>query len=257
MEPIRADAYRFWLCVSHFLQLTGAFWPGIINKFGKFLDWCTGWRQNLWNAVGGRPTRLTFLGPTFAFVKCGRVQTTAPRKAGTWHSVFHCESLYGAPNIIMCHYFPLFLLHFIFYYAGAWGFNKHDFLGIPGLSQDFYKNFKYPKNYFDKNTWQTVLIVLYFDSSERQQSLTEHENVRGAQRFQTPSYILSPLDSGPQQSLECPFLFLLSFLSGHSKNTAGNGGISLFFKHNCEFPMVAADELVECGGFCDFISGIG
>ena len=47
-----------------------------------------------------------------------------------------------------------------------------------------------------------VFVVLYFRLSERQQSLTEHENVRGAQRFQTPSYILSPLDSGPQQSLE-------------------------------------------------------
>ena len=58
-----------------------------------------------------------------------------------------------------------------------------------------------------------VFVVLYFRLSERQQSLTEHENVRGAQRFQTPSYILSPLDSGPQQSLERLISFLLSFLS--------------------------------------------
>lgn len=41
--------------------------------------------------------------------------------------------------------------------------------------------------------------------------------------IQTPSYILSPLDSGPQfYGLECPFLFLLSFLSGHSETPAGN-----------------------------------
>lgn len=40
--------------------------------------------------------------------------------------------------------------------------------------------------------------------------------------IQTPSYILSPLDHGPQKHfLECPFLFLLSFLSRAFGNTAG------------------------------------
>ncbi len=103
-----------------------------------------------------------------------------------------------------------------------------------------------------------VFVVLYFRLSERQQSLTEHENVRGAQRFQTPSYILSPLDSGPQQSLErlISFFSFPSFQS-RSKNTAGNGGVSLLFKHNCQFPMVGADELIECGGVGDFVSGGG
>ena len=62
-----------------------------------------------------------------------------------------------------------------------------------------------------------VFVVLYFDSSEGQNPMIGHLNVCGAQRFQTPSYILSPLDSGPRPSLECPFLFLLSFLSGHSE----------------------------------------
>ena len=32
--------------------------------------------------------------------------------------------------------------------------------------------------------------------------------------------------------------------------------IFLLFKHNCYFPMVAAYELVECGGSGDFVSGI-
>ena len=32
--------------------------------------------------------------------------------------------------------------------------------------------------------------------------------------------------------------------------------IFLLFKHNCDFPMVAAYELVECGGGSDFVSGI-
>ena len=62
-----------------------------------------------------------------------------------------------------------------------------------------------------------IFCVLYFDSSKGQNPMTRHLNVCGAQRFQTPSYILSPLDFGPQPSLECPFLFLLSFLSGHSE----------------------------------------
>ena len=33
--------------------------------------------------------------------------------------------------------------------------------------------------------------------------------------------------------------------------------IFLLFKHNCDFPMIAAYELIECGGGGDFISGIG
>lgn len=47
--------------------------------------------------------------------------------------------------------------------------------------------------------------------------------------IQTPSYILSPLDSGPQKYfLECLFLFLLSFLSGHSETPPGNRRCFLF-----------------------------
>lgn len=33
--------------------------------------------------------------------------------------------------------------------------------------------------------------------------------------------------------------------------------IFLLFKHNCDFPMIAADELIECGAGGDFISRIG
>lgn len=43
---------------------------------------------------------------------------------------------------------------------------------------------------------------------------------------QTPSYILSPLDSGPQPvSLECPISFSPFLPFGTLGNTAGDGGI--------------------------------
>ena len=46
---------------------------------------------------------------------------------------------------------------------------------------------------------------------------------------QTPSYILSPLDSGPQHiSLECPISFSPFLPFGTLGNTAGDGGIFLF-----------------------------
>ena len=103
-----------------------------------------------------------------------------------------------------------------------------------------------------------IFVVLYFRLSERQQSLTEHENVRGAQRFQTPSYILSPLDSGPQQSLERLISFspFLPFKAVRRIPPATAVFLLLFFKHNSQFPMVAAYELVECSGGGDFVSGI-
>ena len=102
-----------------------------------------------------------------------------------------------------------------------------------------------------------VFVVLYFRLSERQQSLTEHENVRGAQRFQTPSYILSPLDSGPQQSLERLISFspFLPFKAVRRIPPA-TAVFLLLFKHNCDFPMVAAYELVKGRGGGDFVSGI-
>ena len=44
--------------------------------------------------------------------------------------------------------------------------------------------------------------------------------------IQTPSYILSPLDSGPQKlSLECPISFSPFLPFGAFGNTAGNGGV--------------------------------
>ena len=46
---------------------------------------------------------------------------------------------------------------------------------------------------------------------------------------QTPSYILSPLDSGPQKtSLECPISFSPFLPFGTLGNTAGDGGVFLF-----------------------------
>ena len=48
---------------------------------------------------------------------------------------------------------------------------------------------------------------------------------------QTPSYILSPLDSGPQPvSLECPISFSPFLPFGTLGNTAGDGGI--FFQYD-------------------------
>ena len=45
---------------------------------------------------------------------------------------------------------------------------------------------------------------------------------------QTPSYILSPLDSGPQDfSLECPISFSPFLPFGTLGNTAGDGGVFL------------------------------
>lgn len=55
--------------------------------------------------------------------------------------------------------------------------------------------------------------------------------------IQTPSYILSPLDSGPQfYGLECPFLFLLSFLSGHSKTPAAIAGVFFIYQKRKTVP---------------------
>ena len=75
-------------------------------------------------------------------------------------------------------------------------------------------------------------VVLYFHLSKRQQSLIEHLNVRGAQRFQTPSYILSPLDSGPRTKFRMPISFSPFLPFRAFGNTAGNGGVFLFFKYN-------------------------
>ncbi len=62
--------------------------------------------------------------------------------------------------------------------------------------------------------------------------MTKCENTCGPPPgIQTPSYILSPLDSGDPEnfvSSECPFLFLLSFLSGHSE-TPPETAVYFFF----------------------------
>ena len=57
--------------------------------------------------------------------------------------------------------------------------------------------------------------------------MTEHLNVRGAQRFQTPSYILSPLDSGPQTEFRMAISFSPFLPFRPFGNTAGNGGVFL------------------------------
>lgn len=59
--------------------------------------------------------------------------------------------------------------------------------------------------------------------------MTEHLNVRGAQRFQTPSYILSPLDSGPQTEFRMAISFSPFLPFRPFGNTAGNGGVFLLF----------------------------
>jgi hypothetical protein len=59
--------------------------------------------------------------------------------------------------------------------------------------------------------------------------MTEHLNVRGAQRFQTPSYILSPLDSGPQAKFRMAISFSPFLPFRPFGNTAGNGGVFLLF----------------------------
>ena len=59
--------------------------------------------------------------------------------------------------------------------------------------------------------------------------MTEHLNVRGAQRFQTPSYILSPLDSGPQTKFRMAISFSPFLPFRPFGNTAGNGGVFLLF----------------------------
>ena len=51
-----------------------------------------------------------------------------------------------------------------------------------------------------------------------------HKSVRGAQRFQTPSYILSPLDSGPRTKFRMPISFSPFLPFRAFGNTAGNGG---------------------------------
>ena len=72
-----------------------------------------------------------------------------------------------------------------------------------------------------------VFCVLYFDSSKGQNPMTGHLNVCGAQRFQTPSYILSPLDFGPQPKFRMPISFSPFLPFRAFGNTAGNGGVFL------------------------------
>jgi len=110
--PARISAHRQGCREAHFVQLTDSVLMIFIHKFSKILDGRTGRRQNLGNAIGGRPTWLTFLGPTLAFIKCCWVQSTAPRKAGTRHSVLGCEFFDSTPNIFVCHIFPLFISPF-------------------------------------------------------------------------------------------------------------------------------------------------
>ena len=74
---------------------------------------------------------------------------------------------------------------------------------------------EHPEKYNYNNRYERML----------REPLTRRKTSVGAQGFQTPSYSLSPLDFGPKISLGCLFLFLLSFLSGHPENTAGNGGV--------------------------------
>ena len=57
--------------------------------------------------------------------------------------------------------------------------------------------------------------------------MTERVSVRGAQRFQTPSYILSPLDFGPRNKFRMAISFSPFLPFGPFGNTAGNGGVFL------------------------------
>lgn len=96
-------------------------------------------------------------------------------------------------------------------------------------------------------------VVLYFDSSKRQQSLTEHLNVRGAQRFQTPSYILSPLDSGPRHKFSRMTISFSPFLPFRSfENTAGNGGTFFIYQIQLPFPSVPCRQIGQMRQYPSF-----
>ena len=92
--------------------------------------------------------------------------------------------------------------------------------------------------------------MYYITIRQRKNSFIDHR----AQGFQTPSYILSPLDFGPKQQFRMPISFspFLPFKASE-KNTAEFSGVFLFsylFIKNTEyFPMFRTNKLVN--RYCD------
>ena len=71
--------------------------------------------------------------------------------------------------------------------------------------------------------------------------------------IQTPSYILSPLDRGPQNIfLECPISFSPFLPFGAFGNTAGNGGI--FFRYKNYFSNT--EKISQCALPTNWSTGI-
>lgn len=148
------------------------------------------------------PTRLSFLWPPFTFVKCGRIKSATFRKTRTRHSVLYCKAFYCTPHIIMGHLFlPMFILE---YYPCVLVYR--DF--IPYLLRKQWVPF--PRYYNKKQTTKSILKIFLTKHLTNRFLYTILIIVKGVKpddrcqkhlwgpEVQTPSYILSPLDSGPQ-----------------------------------------------------------
>lgn len=214
----------------------------LVDILGKILYFRPSWWQYFRYAIGRRPPWLPFLGPTLAFVKGRRVQSTAFCQAWTRHIMSHGKAFYCAPNIFVCHFpSPVILVSLPLMMAEEQILIQKNFMKISlSLQQVAFpriwseKAFSCPKilykNYFWQNSWQTRKNVLHFDSSKEPNQWPGASKLPQGPGIQTPSYILSPLDLGPwKHFLECPFLFLLSFLSGHSKHRRGNPAAFFYF----------------------------
>lgn len=226
---------------------------GRVDKFSKIGDICPRWRQYFWNTVGWRPAWLPFAGPAFAAVKRGRVQPTASGQSGTRHTVFIGKTFYCAPYIFVCHIILLwFCANLLNLYSDFMpntprpqqvpfprNINK---LGKKSRHQTHNK--KLSKKIFDNYSWQITNIVLHFDSSKGETPATRGSGI------QTPSYILSPLDSGPQPFLQfrmpisfSPFLPFRAF-----GNTAGQHRRRFFVVFTVQKPYnVCAMACCRCG----------
>ena len=199
-------------------------------EFGKILDTGTSWRQNFWNTVCRRPARLAFFGPTFAFVKCGWVQTTAFRQPRTRHTMFGCKAFYGPPDIFVCHFLSPVVKFGAYARCGTYVWYWFYSSSHPQTTRTISYFRRNPgflflkitlKNKFDKNTWQIAIYVLHFDSSKGATPAAGLKNPYWGPGIQTPSYILSPLDSGPQIQFRMPISFSPFLPFGAFGNTGG------------------------------------
>ena len=193
------------------------------NKFGKIFQWCACGRQYFRNTVRRRPPWLSLFGPAFAAVECCWVQTTAFCQSRTRHMMFHCKFFYCAPYIFVCHSILLLCYvsqsNILILVVNLNKFNLYLFLWNGA-------KINRPKNFLTIYLTNVFLCIIFrFVKGAKPNDRTP--SVRRAQSFQTPSYILSPLDFGPETEFQdAHFFFSFPSFQGIRKHTA-TGGVFL------------------------------